>query len=55
MSIIPSRKTRTSKSTAAYASGRVSTPNTTIATAPTRLAAGRFKCTNGNRWTAMKT
>ena len=49
MSIMPSRKTSTSKSTAAYASGSVSTPNTTIATAPTRLAAGRFRCTNGSR------
>src|SRR2546421_9470377 len=55
MSIMPSRKTSTSKSTAAYASGSGSTPNTTIATAPTRLAAGRFRCTNGSRWTAMRT
>src|SRR2546425_3574484 len=54
MSIIPSRKTSTSKSTAAYASGRERTPNTTIATAPTRLAAGRFRCTNGSRWTATR-
>src|SRR6266487_864934 len=55
MSIMPSRKTSTSKSTAAYASGSERTPNTTIATAPTRLAAGRFRCTNGSRWTAMRT
>src|SRR6266571_2290715 len=54
MSMRPSRNTSTSKSIAAYASRRGSTPSTTIATAPSRLAAGRLRCTNGRRWMAMR-
>src|SRR5256885_5611536 len=54
MSMRPSRNTRTSRSIAAYASGSDKTPNTTIATAPSRLAAGRLRCTNGRRWMAMR-
>src|SRR5919108_5587330 len=54
MSMRPRRKTITSKSIAAYASASGNTPNTTIATAPSRLAAGRLRCTKGNRWTAMR-
>ena len=53
MSINPRRKTITSRSMAAYACGRVITPKTTIATAPTKLAAGRLRCTNGRRCTAI--
>src|SRR5437660_6854723 len=54
MSMRPSRNTRTSRSIAAYASGSDSTPHTTIATAPSRLAAGRLRWTKGSRWTAMR-
>src|SRR6266571_6688277 len=54
MSMRPSRNTSTSKSIAAYASRRGSTPSTTIATAPSRLAAGRLRCTNGRRWMAIR-
>src|SRR5947207_7270253 len=54
MSIRPSRSTRTSRSIAAYASGIDRTPHTTIATAPSRLAAGRLRWTKGSRWTAMR-
>src|SRR5437588_12818547 len=54
MSMTPSRNTRTSRSIAAYASGSGRTPHTTIATAPSRLAAGRLRCTKGSRWTAMR-
>ena len=49
ISMRPRRNTSTSKSMAAYASWRESTPPTTIATAPSRLAAGRFRWTNGSR------
>src|SRR2546430_16019948 len=54
MSMRPSRNTRTSRSIAAYASGSDRTPHTTIATAPSRLAAGRLRWTKGSRWTAMR-
>src|SRR5438874_994061 len=54
MSMTPSRNTRTSRSIAAYASGSDRTPHTTMATAPSRLAAGRLRCTKGRRWTAMR-
>src|SRR6266704_159427 len=53
MSMSPSRNTSTSKSIAAYASRNGSTPSTTIATAPSRLAAGRFRRRNGSRCAAM--
>src|SRR2546421_2516791 len=54
MSMRPSRNTRTSRSIAAYASASDRTPNPTIATAPSRLAAGRLRWTKGRRWTAMR-
>src|SRR2546423_10528794 len=54
MSMRPSRNARTSRSIAAYASGSDRTPHTTIATAPSRLAAGRLRWTKGSRWTAMR-
>src|SRR5438105_15431505 len=54
MSMTPSRNTRTSRSIPAYAAASGRTPHTTIATAPSRRAAGRLRCTKGRRWTAMR-
>src|SRR5437879_11329233 len=54
MSMSPNRNTSTSRSIAAQAPGSDSTPHTTIATAPSRLAAGRLRWTKESRWTAMR-